>query len=44
MFKGNYVNGNRNGYWEHYNNNGHLWEKGNYVNNLRHGKWESNEN
>jgi antitoxin component YwqK of YwqJK toxin-antitoxin module len=36
MWKGNYINGNRNGYWEEYHSNGNLWMKGNIKNGKLH--------
>ena len=38
--KGNYINGEREGYWETYHSNGQLEGKGNYVNNKKDGMWE----
>jgi antitoxin component YwqK of YwqJK toxin-antitoxin module len=41
MWKGNLVNGKREGYWEFYYPNGKLRKKGNLVNDNRHGYWEA---
>lgn len=32
--------GNREGYWEYYHNNGTIWLKGNYTNDKKEGYWE----
>jgi antitoxin component YwqK of YwqJK toxin-antitoxin module len=32
--------GNREGYWEYYHNNGTIWFKGNFINGIRIGYWE----
>jgi antitoxin component YwqK of YwqJK toxin-antitoxin module len=39
-YKGNYKNGNQDGYWEGYYFNGNLSWKGNYKNGIKHGYWE----
>jgi antitoxin component YwqK of YwqJK toxin-antitoxin module len=36
MWKGNYVNGNLDGYWEEYRSNGQLKRKAHYINNKFH--------
>jgi len=39
-YKGNFVNGKRDGDWEFYFTNGLLGYKGNFVNGQQHGYWE----
>ena len=39
--KGNYKNGDRDGYWEWYYDNGKLNSKGSYINGDRDGYWEA---
>ena len=34
------LNGDKNGYWEEYYDNGNLWYKGSYVNGSPDGYWE----
>jgi antitoxin component YwqK of YwqJK toxin-antitoxin module len=41
-FRGNYINGKRDGFWELFQLNGQLWEKGNYTNEKRSGLWIEN--
>ena len=40
-FRGSYINGKREGYWERYNTNGQLMWKGNYKDYKQVGYWES---